>query len=115
MTNLSTKGQIVIPEKVREELNWQPGERLTIETNQGQVVLRKLSQDFLSTKAVAKSSVTCQKDINDRDENEILHAVSQELKKKYLGIVGMAASKKSNISEQHDYYIVEALNRGHNG
>ena len=31
MATLSTKGQIVIPEKIREEMNLKPGVRITVE------------------------------------------------------------------------------------
>ncbi len=39
-TVLSTKGQVILPKAVREQLNWKPGTRLTIEQTADGVVLR---------------------------------------------------------------------------
>ena len=37
---ISTKHQIVVPSAVRRELHLQPGDRLTVEVREGEIVLR---------------------------------------------------------------------------
>ena len=39
-TVLSTKGQLILPKAVRDQLNWKPGTQLTIEQTPDGVVLR---------------------------------------------------------------------------
>lgn len=39
-TKLTSKGQVVIPKALRETLRWRPGTKLTIEAQEGAVVLR---------------------------------------------------------------------------
>ncbi|NHM26906.1 ribbon-helix-helix protein, CopG family [Desulfofundulus sp. TPOSR] len=36
-------------------------------------------------------------------------------KEAFRRIIGMGASGREDVSERHDYYLAEALNRGHNG
>lgn len=79
MTRLSTRGQIVIPKKIREQLNLQPGEHLAIETNKGQIVLRRLSKEILSAQAAAESDAAWQEHIAGRDKGETLDVVRREL------------------------------------
>lgn len=79
MTRLSTKGQIVIPKKMREQLNLHPGEYLAIEINQGQIVLRRLPKEILSAKTVAESDDAWQEYITGRDKGETLDVVRREL------------------------------------
>lgn len=43
ITRLSSKGQLVIPKKMREKLNWKAGERVAVQLIGNQLVLRKLS------------------------------------------------------------------------
>lgn len=43
ITRLSSKGQLVIPKKMREKLNWKAGERVAVQLRGNQLVLRKLS------------------------------------------------------------------------
>lgn len=43
---LSSKGQVVIPKEIRDELHWEPGLELTIETTESGV--------FLKSRPVAK-------------------------------------------------------------
>lgn len=43
ITRLSSKGQLVIPKKLREELNWKAGEHVTVEIKGDRLILRKLS------------------------------------------------------------------------
>jgi AbrB family looped-hinge helix DNA binding protein len=40
-TRVSSKGQVVLPKTLREELDWPPGTDLTIEKGNGSVVLRR--------------------------------------------------------------------------
>lgn len=41
-TRVSTKGQVVLPKSIRDELDWPPGTHLTIEKGDGSVVLRRV-------------------------------------------------------------------------
>ncbi|SHJ27859.1 CopG family transcriptional regulator [Desulfofundulus thermosubterraneus] len=36
-------------------------------------------------------------------------------KEAFLRIIGMGASGRNDVSERHDYYLAEALDRDHNG
>ncbi|WP_027355856.1 ribbon-helix-helix domain-containing protein [Desulfofundulus thermocisternus] len=36
-------------------------------------------------------------------------------KEAFLRIIGMGASGRKDVSELHDYYLAEVLDRGHNG
>lgn len=48
ITRLSSKGQLVIPKKMRDNLNWKAGERVAVQLQGNQLVLRKLSlEDIL--------------------------------------------------------------------
>ena len=37
---LSSKGQVVIPKEIRDELHWESGQELTIETTESGVLLK---------------------------------------------------------------------------
>lgn len=52
---LSKKGQITIPQDVRERLNLEPGDQLEfVDTNQGLILRRKISeQDFEDLEGLA--------------------------------------------------------------
>ena len=39
-TKLSTKGQVILPKQVREQLGWRPGTDLVVETQADRVILR---------------------------------------------------------------------------
>jgi AbrB family looped-hinge helix DNA binding protein len=41
-TRVSSKGQVVLPKSVRDELDWPPGTDLAIERGNGSVVLRRV-------------------------------------------------------------------------
>ncbi|RLB54148.1 MAG: AbrB family transcriptional regulator [Deltaproteobacteria bacterium] len=46
-TQITSKGQVVIPKQVREYLRWRPGTRLCVEVaGDGGVVLRRQQDDF---------------------------------------------------------------------
>ncbi len=48
VSKVSSKGQVVIPKAARVELDWRPGDRVTVEVRGDSVVLRKLSlEDIL--------------------------------------------------------------------
>ncbi len=49
-TTVSTKGQVILPKAVREQLHWAPGTRLTVEPHDGGVVLRALAPLFPPTR-----------------------------------------------------------------
>ena len=42
-TRVSSKGQVVLPKSLREELDWPAGTELSIEKRDGAVVLRRMS------------------------------------------------------------------------
>ncbi len=42
-TRLSTKGQVVLPREIRDDLNWKPGKELEIARNGDTVVLKPKS------------------------------------------------------------------------
>ena len=46
-TKMSTKGQIVIPKKLREKLGLQPGDPLAMAVDGDRLVLRKITLDDL--------------------------------------------------------------------
>lgn len=43
ITRLSSKGQLVIPKKLREELNWKTGESVAVQLKGNELILRKIS------------------------------------------------------------------------
>ena len=43
IARLSSKGQLVIPKKLREELNWNAGEHVAVEVKNDRLILRKLT------------------------------------------------------------------------
>jgi AbrB family looped-hinge helix DNA binding protein len=48
-TTLSTKGQIIIPAELREELNLAPGTKLSIRREGQTLVLRPITQEFIDS------------------------------------------------------------------
>jgi len=48
ITKISSKGQIVIPQKIRNELNMVEGSVLGIEKMKDMIVLKKIDMDLLS-------------------------------------------------------------------
>jgi len=46
-TRLSTKGQVVIPKAVRDEVAYRPGDELTVEARGQEVVLRKAPRSWV--------------------------------------------------------------------
>ncbi len=61
LTRMSSKGQVVIPKRIRTQLGFEEGDRMTVEARDGEIVLRKLSledivreaeQDWRSKKSV---------------------------------------------------------------
>jgi AbrB family looped-hinge helix DNA binding protein len=56
-TKLTTKGQVVIPKSIRDQLRWRPGTPLAIETTpEGAVLLRPLSRDGRSFERVIEEA-----------------------------------------------------------
>ncbi len=51
-TLLSSKGQVVIPKTLRDQLNWRPGERLDIGVENGRVYLS--AESALPTRDIAE-------------------------------------------------------------
>ena len=50
-TTVTTKGQIVIPSRIRRKFNIKKGTRLCIEEKDGQLVLQPLTQDYFESMA----------------------------------------------------------------
>jgi AbrB family looped-hinge helix DNA binding protein len=48
-TVLSTKGQVILPKSIRDEKNWAPGARLTVESTHDGVLLRQAERPFAPT------------------------------------------------------------------
>ena len=48
LTKISSKGQIVIPQKIRNELKMNEGSILAIESVKGMVVLKKIDVDLVN-------------------------------------------------------------------
>lgn len=50
-TTVSTKGQVILPKAIREQLHWPAGTRLVVENTDGGVTLRPLTEPFAATNA----------------------------------------------------------------
>ncbi len=48
-TIVSTKGQVILPKAIRDQLHWGAGTRLTVEHTAGGVLLKPLTGAFAST------------------------------------------------------------------
>ncbi|MDN5344423.1 MAG: antitoxin PrlF [Clostridia bacterium] len=42
ITKLSSRGQVVIPKEIRQQLGWEPGDHMAVEIRGDVVVLRRL-------------------------------------------------------------------------
>lgn len=51
VTRISSRGQLVIPKKIRKKLTWSQGDHLVVEVKDDQVILRKLSMDDILSEA----------------------------------------------------------------
>ncbi len=51
IAKLSSKGQLVIPKKMRDALSWNTGENVTVELKKDQLILRKLTLEDILTEA----------------------------------------------------------------
>ena len=49
-TTLSTKGQVILPKAIREQLRWEVGTRLVVEQTADGVLLRPMTSAFASTR-----------------------------------------------------------------
>lgn len=49
-TTVSTKGQVILPKALREELHWPAGTRLVVENTERGVLLRPLQEAFAATR-----------------------------------------------------------------
>ena len=49
-TTLSTKGQVILPKAIREQLQWDVGTRLVVEQTAGGVLLRPITTAFAPTR-----------------------------------------------------------------
>ena len=50
MTTLSTKGQVILPKPVRDQLQWHAGTRLSVEHTAEGVLLKPLTDTFAPTR-----------------------------------------------------------------
>jgi len=48
-TQLSSKGQVVLPKPIREQHNWQAGQKFSIEATENGIFLRAENDDFAPT------------------------------------------------------------------
>ena len=48
-TVVSTKGQVILPKSIRDEKQWAPGARLTVESTADGVLLRQVERLFVPT------------------------------------------------------------------
>ena len=48
-TTVSTKGQVILPKPIRDQLRWEPGTRLTVEQTADGVLLKPLVTSFAPT------------------------------------------------------------------
>ncbi|RJP28308.1 MAG: AbrB/MazE/SpoVT family DNA-binding domain-containing protein [Actinobacteria bacterium] len=51
LTRMSSKGQVVIPKRIRAQLGFEEGDRMTVEAREGEIVLRKLSLEDIVREA----------------------------------------------------------------
>jgi AbrB family looped-hinge helix DNA binding protein len=51
LTRMSSKGQVVIPKRIRTQLGFEEGDRMTVEARDGEIVLRKLSLEDIVREA----------------------------------------------------------------
>ncbi len=51
ITKISSKGQVVIPKRVREKLNWDAGEHVIIEYDDSAVLMRKMNLEEILKEA----------------------------------------------------------------
>lgn len=50
ITSISTKGQIVLPKAIRDQLHWEPGTRLVAEHTEDGVLLKRMTTPFPPTR-----------------------------------------------------------------
>ena len=51
VTKISSRGQVVIPKKVREKMQWEAGEHIIIEHDDDTVLMRKMTLDEILKEA----------------------------------------------------------------
>ena len=51
LTKMSSKGQVVIPKRIRSELGFEEGDRMTVEARDGEIVLRKITLEAIVREA----------------------------------------------------------------
>jgi len=71
-TTLSTKGQIVIPAEIRDQMKLSVGTRLSIQRDGQTLILRPITSEFIdslcgSTKGLGKLRDTMHRDDKDKD------------------------------------------------
>jgi AbrB family looped-hinge helix DNA binding protein len=49
-TIVSTKGQVILPKAIREQLHWDAGTRLVVERTESGVLLKPLGREFAPTR-----------------------------------------------------------------
>lgn len=49
-TTISTKGQVILPKAIRDQLQWNAGTRLTVEQTADGVLLKPLTTAFVQTR-----------------------------------------------------------------
>ncbi|MBN2025723.1 MAG: AbrB/MazE/SpoVT family DNA-binding domain-containing protein [Actinobacteria bacterium] len=51
LTMMSSRGQVVIPKRIRTQLGFEEGDRMTVEARENEVVLRKISLEDIVREA----------------------------------------------------------------
>jgi AbrB family looped-hinge helix DNA binding protein len=73
-TTLSTKGQIIIPAEIRDQMKLSAGTKLSIQRNGQTLILRPITPEFIdslcgSTKGLGKLRDTMHRDDKDKDKD----------------------------------------------
>ncbi len=73
-TTLSTKGQIVIPAEIRDQMKLSAGTKLSIQRDGQTLILRPITPEFIdslcgSTKGLGKLRDTMHRDDKDKDKD----------------------------------------------
>jgi AbrB family looped-hinge helix DNA binding protein len=69
-TTLSTKGQIIIPAKIREQLKLEAGTKLSIQRDGQTLILRPITPEFIDSLCGSTSGLGKLRDVMHRDDKE---------------------------------------------
>lgn len=69
-THISSKGQIVIPAELREQMNMQPGTRVAIERDGYVLILRPVTPEFINSLRGSTKGAGRERELSHRDDKE---------------------------------------------